>query len=82
MDEDAERILAQAFRIARGLNDDGENGGPALRRSKSVILVTGFFPSDAEGIARGADDVRHGDRDLNPPDFGEGIVGAGAILWI
>jgi len=40
MDEYPERVLAQAIDIARGIEDDGQDGGPTLSRSQRGVLVS------------------------------------------
>ena len=80
MDEKTERIFAQALGVARRLNDDGENRGPAFGRSEAGVLVAPLGPGDAEGIGRGANDARNVDGDLDLPDLGERIIGAGVVV--
>src|SRR6516162_6796098 len=78
--EYAERILAQSIDVARGIEDDGEDGCPTLGRSQRAVLVSALDPGDAEGGVRGADHARYFDRDLNFTDLGERVIGAGIIV--
>src|SRR5262249_60738979 len=80
VDEYPERILAQSIDVARGVEDDGEDGGPTLGRSQRAVLVAALDPGDAKGGVGGADHARDFDRDLNFTDLGEGVVGAGVIV--
>src|SRR5438034_1430585 len=80
MYEYPERILAQAIDVARGTQDDGQDGGPTLGRSQRGVLVSALGPGDAEGGVRGADHARNFDRNLDFTDLGEGVIGAGVIV--
>ena len=80
MDEHPERIFAQPVGVVRGLDDDGDNGGPALGRRESIVLVAALDPGDPERIRRGADHAGNIDGDLALADLGERIVGAGIIV--
>ena len=80
MDKDAERIFAQALGVARGLDHDAQNSGPAFGRRQCTILVMAFRPGDTEGLARSADNTGNIRRNLNPPDLAERVVGAGVIV--
>src|SRR3954464_11392247 len=80
VDKYPERILAQSIDVARGIEDDGQDGGPTLGRSQRTVLVSALDPSDAEGRVRGADHARDFNRDLSFADFGEGVVGPGVIV--
>src|SRR3546814_14428538 len=79
-DEHAQRILAQPLGIARRLNGDGENGRPALRAGELTVLIAALGPGDAKAVGRGADHAGDVDRDLDPSDLGERIVGAGLVV--
>src|SRR5262252_4006554 len=78
--EDPKRILAQAIDVARGIEDDGEDGGPTLGRSQRPVLVSALDPGDAKGGVGGADHARHFDRNLNFTELGERVVSAGVIV--
>src|SRR5262245_51552072 len=80
MNEYPERILAQAIDVARGIEDDGQDGGPTLGRSQRAVLVSALDPGDAEGRVRSADHARNFDRNLDFTDLGEGVIGAGVIV--
>ena len=80
MDEYPERILAQSIDVARGIEDNGEDGGPTFSRGQRAVLVATLDPGDAKGGVGGADHARDFDRDLNFTDLGEGVVGAGVIV--
>src|SRR5882762_3430758 len=80
VDEYSERILAQAICVARGLDHDGEDGGPAFGRGKLAVLVAALRPGDAEALRRGPDDARDLDRDLHLAKLGEGVVEARVVV--
>ena len=63
-----------------GLDDDGEDGGPALGRGELPFSIAALDPGDAEAVGRGADDAGDLDGDLLLADLGEGIVGAGVVV--
>ncbi len=56
------------------MQDDGENGGPALRCGELSARVTALDPGDAEAALGGADDAGDLDGNLRVADLGEGIV--------
>src|SRR5262249_34002624 len=80
VDEYPERILAQSIDVARGVEDDGEDGGPTLGGSQRAVLIAPLDPGDAKGGVGGADHARDFDRYLNFTELGEGVVGAGIIV--
>src|SRR4029453_3811137 len=80
MDEYPERILAQPIDVARGIEDDGQDGGPTLGRRQRAVLVSARDPGNTEGGIRGADHARNFDRNLNFTDLGEGVIRAGIIV--
>src|SRR5215831_20715553 len=75
IDIDAERILAQAIRIARGFDDDGKDRGPALRRGELAAVVAAFGPCDPKAFRRGANDAGDLDCNLHVAELGKGVVG-------
>jgi hypothetical protein len=80
IDVNAERILFQAIGVAWLLHRDGEDRGPALRRSELAVLVGALGPGHTEAVGRGADDAGDLDGDLALTDLGEGIVAARIIV--
>ena len=71
---------AQSLGIARGLDHDGQDGGPSFGRGKLAVLEVPLRPRDAEAVGRGPDDARHLDGDLAPADLREGVTGAGVVV--
>jgi hypothetical protein len=64
----------------RGIENDGQDSGPSLRRCEACVLVAALGPGDAEAVARGADDARDVDRDLDLADLAEQIGDAGIVV--
>ena len=57
VDIDAERVGSQTLGIARRLDHDAEDGGPAFGGGELAVLVAPLDPGDAEARVRGADDA-------------------------
>jgi hypothetical protein len=79
VDEHAEGILAQPFRVVWG-EDDGQDGGPSLGRGKACVLIAALDPGDPEAVVGGSDHVRDFDRDLDFADLGKRIVGSRIVV--
>src|SRR3990167_8632875 len=80
IDEDAQRVLAQAIGIARRLDQDGEDGGPALGGRELGALIAALGPGDAETLGRCSNDARDFYGNLHLAELGERIVAAGIIV--
>src|SRR3990167_8774482 len=80
VDEDAQLVLAQAIGVARRLDHDGENGGPALGSSELAALEAALGPGHAETLRRCSNDARDLDGDLHLAELREWIVAAGIVV--
>src|SRR6202043_2941462 len=80
MDEHAERVLAQPLGVVRGVQHDGEDGGPALGGGEAGVLVVPLDPGNAEAVVGRPDHARYLNRDLDLADLGEGVVRSGIVV--
>src|SRR3546814_9161258 len=65
IDEHAQRVLAQPFGGAWGLDGDGEDRGPARGPGKRAVRIAPPGPGDPKTVIRAADHTRHIDRHLD-----------------
>src|ERR1700682_1381065 len=80
MNEHAERVLAQSLGFVRGVQHDGEDGGPALGGGEAGVFVVPLDPRDTKAVVGRPDHARYLDRDLDLADLGEGIIRSGVVV--